>query len=198
MSRVSQRTNERDEGPRPGHRAAPARLAHRGPAWHECGRAALQGRPVELLDRRRSGSWSSPFLCSSSRGGATGSGCLIELPPLLRRHRAARVDTSACDSGQSPHDEHHHETLRPGREQPDPDRGRRPLPGELGLQPRARPGRRRDDPAGPRRGPARHLHAPRRAQRRRRDRLALRCRAAARARRPTTTPRRSGAARTRA
>ena len=57
------------------------------------------------------------------------------------------------------------------RGEPDPDRRRRPLSRELGLQPGRGAGRRRDDPAGPRRGPARHLAAPRRAQHGRRHRI---------------------------
>ena len=41
-------------------------------------------------------SWSSPCSCSSSHGGAIGSVCLVQLLLLvLRRHRAARVETSA-------------------------------------------------------------------------------------------------------
>ena len=49
--------------------------------------------------------------------------------------------------------------------QPHPDGGRRALPRELGLQPGRGPRRRRDDPAGPGRGPPRDLPAPRRSQR---------------------------------
>ena len=140
MSRVSQRTNDAMKVLALATVAAPARLPHRRPARHECGRAALQGRPVELLDRRRRDRGPRPARArrrvaepldppasSSSRRSSD-----VIAPPGLRR--------VASNSGQSAHDEHRHDTLRPGREQPHPDRSRRPLPGEHGLQPRVSPG----------------------------------------------------------
>ena len=73
---------------------------------------------------------------------------------------------------------------------------RRALPGELGLQPRRGTGGRRDHPAGPRRGHARHLPAPGRPQQGRRhrtgDSIPSRCSAPM----SIAIPRRSGAART--
>ena len=84
------------------------------------------------------------------------------------------------------------------RREPDPDRRRRPVSGELGLQSRRGSGRRRDDPAGAGRGPARHLPAPRRPQRRRRDATGGSIPSRSSVPTSSATPRRSGAARTRA
>ena len=53
-----------------------------------------------------------------------------------------------------------------------------PYPANSVFNPGRRPRRRRDDPPRPRRGPPRDLPAPRRPQRRRRHRLAVRSRAA--------------------
>ena len=128
---------------------------------------------------------------------------------------AARAHARALRARRSPHDRRRpvatpaarrrDRMTRPARAvhalrgQPDPDRRRTcRIPANSVFNPGCGAGRRRDGAARPRRGPARHLAAPRRPQRGRRVRLALRPGAAPAIRRGRASRRRSGAARTRA
>ena len=164
-------------------RAAPASMASRptGVNPNQGAESTLMWL-VALEHIRRARPAGGPVRLVASVGVATPTGCPRTTPSSARcaavrgRWRAARRP------GRDAADPPRTDAVR-RLPQPDPHRRRRPLPRQLGLQPRRRAGRRRDDPAGPRRGPARHLAAPRRAQRRRRDRLDLRSGAAAPVRR---------------
>ena len=115
-------------------------------------------------------------------------------PPRHDRRRPSPAAAASIDPA-VPDDRSRCSSCDPA--QPDPHRRRRPLPRQLGLQPGRGAGRRRDDPAGPRRGPARDLPAPRRAQRATASRTGASIPSRSCAPTSTATPRRPGAARIR-